>query len=110
MKSAPVLWLWMNSRVGKSIGVSVMARSVAWPAIIPSRPIDFASSRAMPARAAASGAPSQPWARISKARFRSANAARIAVDSPWATWQVGRPRRLAASSMHGRSSRIRLAV
>ena len=56
MKSAPVLRLWMNSRVGKSIARSVIARSAAWPAIMPSRPTARASSRAIAARAAASGA------------------------------------------------------
>ena len=102
--------LWMNSRVGKSICRSVISRSTDWPAIIPSVPIARASSRAIPPRAAASGPPSQPSARISKARFISAKAARTAVASPWATWQVGRPRRVCASSIDGRSSRMRLAV
>ena len=40
----------------------------------------------------------------------SAKAASTAVASPWATWHVGRPRRVFASSMQGRSSRMRLAV
>ena len=39
-----------------------------------------------------------------------AKAASTAVASPWATWQVGRPRRVFASSIEGRSSRMRLAV
>ena len=46
---------------------------------MPSVPIARVSSRAARERAAASGPPGQPSARISKARFWSANAARIAV-------------------------------
>ena len=110
MKRAPVLRLWMNSRVGKSRGRSVISRSLACPAIMPSMPMARARSRASPERTTASGPPGQPWPRISKARFWRPKAARIAVASPWATWQVGRPRRVCASSIEGRSSRMRLAV
>ena len=92
MKSAPVLRLWMNSRVGKSIVWSVDARSWAWPAIIPSRPMARASAAAIAVRAAASGPSGQPWARSSKARLRRAKAARMALASPWSLWAVGCPR------------------
>ena len=90
MKSAPVLRLWMNSSVGKSIARSVIDEVDATGprSCRPGRPPARARRRSRP-RAAASGPPCQPSARISKARFSSAKAARIAVASPWATWHVG---------------------
>ena len=110
MKRAPVFRLWMNSRVGKSMVRSVISRSSACPAIMPSMPMARARSRASPERTEARGPPASPRP---GSRRRGSGARR----RPGSRWPRRGPRgRWAgragscASSMEGRSSRIRLAV
>ncbi len=111
MKSAPVFRLWMNSSVAKSRGLSVISRSRCWPAIIPSRPMARARSRARAHRTTSPGV-TRPSLREELER-PVLQSKRSEHRRGLADTERGRsPVRVAAtaSSMHGRSSRMRLAV
>ena len=80
------------------------ARSSAWPPAMPCEPQAAASVRNISTCVEVSSASAGSLASTSNASACSASPARIAVASPKATWQVGRPRRSASSSIAGRSS------
>ena len=105
---APVFWAYISVSCASLPRPCCICRSRNWPAMIPLLPTDSDNKRVRSSRVCAVRCSES--AMTPKAWLRSAVAARMAVSSPKTRWFAGSPRRRNASSMHGRSSRIREAV